>query len=296
MGQVHQDNRAHVAKSGSEVEALIRYLVPQTHPLVEYTFKPDNGDPQTNGKYELKEVTIKDLREQVAGGLSLDKQGFTLLENRTQVKNWDDAEEIQKLYYPEVIALVKAATGASRVVIFDHTIRKQPEARVPDGEEGNVNKDKVGNREPVRKAHVDYTVNSGPKRVRDVVGAEADKLLKGRFAEVNVWQPLRGPVQDTPLAVADAQSIDSKDLIPTKIAFPGRWGEIYTLTYNPKHRWYFVSEQRAEEALLFKSYDSVDDGSVSRFTGHSAFDNPNAPADALPRQSIETRTFVFWED
>jgi hypothetical protein len=56
---------------------------------------------------------------------------------------------------------------------------------------GNVNRDKVGNREPVRKAHVDYTVNSGPNRVRDVVGAEADKLLKGRFAEVNVWQPLR---------------------------------------------------------------------------------------------------------
>jgi hypothetical protein len=82
MGQVHQDNGVHVAKSGSEVEALIRYLVPQTSPLVEYTFKPDNGDPQTNGKYELKKVTIRDLREQVAGGLSLDKQGFTLLENR----------------------------------------------------------------------------------------------------------------------------------------------------------------------------------------------------------------------
>eukprot|EP00243_Klebsormidium_subtile_P014169 TRINITY_DN9908_c0_g1_i2.p1 TRINITY_DN9908_c0_g1~~TRINITY_DN9908_c0_g1_i2.p1 ORF type:complete len:299 (-),score=83.37 TRINITY_DN9908_c0_g1_i2:464-1360(-) len=295
--EVPQANGAHADEAfANPVETKIRYLVPQSHQLVEYTYPPENGDPQTNGKYELKTVKIGDLKALAASeGLSVDKQGFTILENRTQVRDWDNVEEIQKLYYPEAIALVKAATGASRVVIFDHTIRKQPKEKIPDGEEGNVNRDKVGKREPVRKAHVDYTVASGPQKIHQIMGTEAEKLLKGRFAEVNVWQPLRGPVQDTPLAVADARSIAKEDLVPTKIAFPGRWGEVYSLTHNPAHRWYFIPEQRAEEALLFKSYDSVEDGSVARFTGHSAFDLPNVPADALPRQSIETRTLVFWE-
>jgi hypothetical protein len=49
---------------------------------------------------------------------------------------------------------------------------------------------------------------------------------------------------------------------------------------------------RTDEVVLIKCYASAEDG-TARFTAHSAFDDPTAPTDALPRESIELRTLVF---
>jgi hypothetical protein len=109
---------------------------------------------------------------------------------------------------------------------------------------------------------------------------------------INLWRPIRGPLRDAPLAVCDAGSVAPGDLVPSDLVYRDRVGETYGVTYNPAHRWFYVPRMRPDEALLLKCYDSETDGRA-RFAPHTAFDDPTAPADVLPRESIEVRTLVF---
>jgi hypothetical protein len=179
---------------------------------------------------------------------------------------------------------VKEVTGAARVLAFDHNVRRGP-AGQPDK---NV-------REPVKYAHNDYTLKSGPQRVCDLLPTEAETLLKHRFVFINVWRPIRGPVEQMPLAVCDARSIAPADLVPTDLKYTDRTGEVHSLAFNPGHRWFYVPHMRTDEVLLLKCYDSMDDGRA-RFTAHGAFDDPNTPAGAPARESIEVRTIAFFAD
>jgi hypothetical protein len=143
--------------------------------------------------------------------------------------------------------------------------------------------------------HNDYTAKSGPQRVRDLFGADdAEALLRKRFAIINVWQPIAGPVETAPLALTDARSIAADDLVPLDLVYPDRTGEIYNVAFGPDHRWYYVPRMERTEALLIKGYDSLADGRA-RFTPHTAFDDPTTPADAAPRHSIEARTLAFFK-
>lgn len=192
------------------------------------------------------------------------------------------------VYYPEAEQVVAAETGGSRVVVFDHTIRRRTHGvkdRTPH----------IPRQQPAMRTHGDYTEISGPQRVRDLTGDEAEALLRHRFAIVNLWRPIRGPLRDAPLAVCDARSVAPGDLVPQDRVHRDRTGEIYALTYNPAHRWFYVPAMRADEALLLKCYDSATDGRA-RFMPHSAFEDPTTPPDAPPRESIELRTLVFFEE
>jgi hypothetical protein len=140
--------------------------------------------------------------------------------------------------------------------------------------------------------HVDHTARSGPQRVRDFFGDEAEELLRGRIQVINLWRPIRGPLRDAPLAVCDAGSVAPSDLVPSDLVYQNRVGETYGVTYNPAHRWFYVPEMQPDEALLLKCFDSKTDGRA-RFAPHTAFEDPTTPADALPRESIEIRTLVF---
>jgi hypothetical protein len=202
------------------------------------------------------------------------------------VTDFYDEKQLAATYYREAEELVKQATGATRVVVFDHTIRRRT-LGVEDRTPGIP-------RQPVTRIHGDYTEASGPQRVHDLMGTEADDLLQRRFAIVNVWRPIRGPLFDAPLAVCDAGSVADGDLVGQDLIYRDRTGEIYGLTYNPEHRWYYVPAMQAQEALLLKCYDSVRDGRA-RFMPHTSFADPNAPADMLPRESIELRTLVFFD-
>ena len=193
-------------------------------------------------------------------------------------------DELRSVYYPEMEQLVKDMTGAARVLIFDHTLRA----------EDNATREEKKVREPVRRVHNDYTEWSGPQRVRDLLPPdEAEELLRHRFAVIQVWRPIRKPVETAPLAIADAMSIAPKDLIPTERRYPNRVGETYHMTFNPSHRWFYFPEMRRNEALVFKCYDSKKDGRA-RFSAHAAFEAPNSPPDAPPRESIEMRTLAFF--
>ena len=133
---------------------------------------------------------------------------------------------------------------------------------------------------------------SGPQRVRDLMGEEAEELLRHRFEIVNVWRPIRGPLRDAPLAICDATSVAFADFVPSDLVYRDRVGETYRVRYNPTHRWFYVPEMRVDEALLLKCYDSKTDGRA-RFAPHTAFTDPTTPPDAPPRESIEIRALVF---
>jgi hypothetical protein len=150
----------------------------------------------------------------------------------------------------------------------------------------------AGPRQPATRVHVDQTDISGANRVREHLPDEADELLKGRVQVINVWRPIRGPLRDAPLAMADGQTVEAGDLIASDLIYPNRSGETYSVKYNPNHRWYYIPEMRTDEALLLKCYDSATDGRT-RFGPHTAFIDPTTPAGAAPRESIELRTLVF---
>ena len=117
-------------------------------------------------------------------------------------------------------------------------------------------------------------------------------MLKHRFAVINVWRPIRGPVQENPLAVCDAQTIAQDDLVCNDLIYRDRVGEVYVLAYNPQHRWFYFPRMEKHEVMLLKCYDS--DARRARFTAHSAFDDPTSPSDAPARESIEVRTLAFF--
>ncbi|HEY2523948.1 MAG TPA: CmcJ/NvfI family oxidoreductase [Candidatus Binataceae bacterium] len=264
------------------VEAALNYLAETAEKPVTYMYKTENGAPQRTYHNVKHMMTILNGRA-VDERVSLDGQGFALVHHPTAVANFYDEAEVRAVYYPEVERLVKQATGAVRVVVFDHNVRCGPMAK-----EG-----RNGAREPVRFAHNDYTLKSGPQRVRDLLGAEAEALLKNRFVFINVWRPIRGPVEEAPLAVCDAQSMRLADFVATDLKYRDRTGEVYSVAFNPEHRWFYFPRMLREEALLLKCYDSAADGRA-RWTAHTAFDDPTSPPNAAPRESIEARTIAFF--
>src|SRR5271166_4639803 len=265
------------------VEAELNYLAPMAERPRYYAYDPEPGVPRSNLAHEAHRVRIHDMRP-LQSQISLDRQGFALLEQRSAVGDFWDEDEIRRVYYPEAERFIAAAAGASRVFIFDHTLRR----RIP----GAIDRARDAPRQPATRVHVDHTVKSGPQRVRDLMGEDAEELLRGRVQIINLWRPIRGPLRDAPLAVCDARSVAASDLVPSDLVYRDRVGETYAVTFNPAHRWYYVPEMQPDEALLLKCFDSETDGRA-RFMPHTAFDDPTAPADVLPRESIEVRTLVF---
>ncbi len=267
------------------MQADITYTRDTGEKLVNETFGPNNIRRRTSGAEERHRVEIANGRE--ARDLALDANGFVLVEHRTAVRDFFDAEELKRVYYPEVVALIQRVSGAGRAVVFDHTLRS--------GNEGEREAKLI--REPVLSAHNDYTEWSGPQRVRDIMGAEAQALLGRRFAIIQVWRAAYAnaadPIRSNPLAMADARSVAPEDLLVAERRYPHRVGQTYRLKYSPRHRWFYFPEMRRDEAIVFKVYDSATDGRA-RFTPHTSFDDPATPPGAPPRQSIEARALAFF--
>lgn len=265
------------------VDAPVNYLADLSVKPVTYNPPPGTGVPQRNGNYRFFKVRVHNARP-YANELSLDRQAFILTPHDTQVRDFYDEAELEAVYYAEVEALVRRKTGASKVVVFDHTVRT-----------GNRAVER-GLRSPVQSVHNDYTEKSGPQRVRDLLPPdEAAARLKKRFAQYNVWRNIaHDPVETMPLGFVDAESIAPRDLAVCDLVYADRTGEIYQGVYNADHQWHYFPAMTRDEAVLIKCYDSEKDGRA-RFSLHSAFDDPTSPPDARPRQSIEVRTLAFWD-
>jgi hypothetical protein len=203
----------------TSVEAELSYLAPTRERPRTYTYDPPPNTPQTTAVNISFTVPIRDARP-LEGEFKLDEHGFELVEHRSAVHDFYDDEEVKAVYYPEAELLLKEVTGASRVFVFDHIARR----RVPGAEDR-----RGGLRQPVHRVHVDHTAKSGPQRVRDLLGDDAEELLRGRVQIINVWRPIKGPLLDAPLAVCDARSVDPHDLVPSDLIYPNRVGETYSV-------------------------------------------------------------------
>jgi hypothetical protein len=262
------------------IEATLNYIARDGATVFSYTGGPGSTEANNGGTLEPHAVTLRNGR---AGEFSLERNGFRFVRHDTRMADFFDEAEVRRVYYPEMERLVREQTGAARVVVFDHTLRTADDA---DREARKI-------REVVPRVHNDYTTWSGPQRVKDFLPDEAERLLARRFAIVQVWRPIRHPVETFPLALCDAPSLAPEDLVISERRYPNRIGQTYAIAYSPAHRWYWFPRQRREEAIVFKVYDSADDGRA-RFTAHTAFVDPTSPPGARPRESIEVRTFAFF--
>ncbi len=264
------------------IEATLNYVVNDGSKIFTVTAGPGGQDVRSGGTPDPRRITLHNGRPH-AGEFNFERSGFRFVRHDTKVTDFYDEDEIRRVYYPEMEALIKAESGAKRVVVFDHTLRTADDEL----------RESKQIREIVRRVHNDYTEWSAPQRVRDILPDEAEQLLKGRFAIIQVWRPIRHPVETYPLAMADAQSLSPDDMVISERRYPNRVGQTYAITYNPAHKWFWFPRMRREEALVFKVFDSMTDGRA-RWTAHTAFEDPTSPPHAQPRESIEIRTLSFF--
>ncbi|MEM7468777.1 MAG: CmcJ/NvfI family oxidoreductase [Pseudomonadota bacterium] len=266
-------------KKSESVQALLTFGIDIGKPIFY-----DMGDPktpedrETNATSEQRQVFIHDERGNESK-FTLETNGFEFLKSAANLGDLSD-EHLRKFYYPAMESLVVERLRAKKAIVFDHTIRHgDSDTRIAKSL-----------REPAKMVHNDYTERSAPQRIRDFFPDEAEDLLSRRFAIVQVWRPLKTITSD-PFAIADAASMDPSDFLPITRRSPGRDGEIFYVKFNAAQRFVYFSDMTPDEALVFKVFDSADDGRA-RYTAHSAFELPDNSGE--PRESMELRLFVFF--
>ncbi|ORY09152.1 glutathione S-transferase [Clohesyomyces aquaticus] len=218
---------------------------------------------------------------------ALDRNGFSVHDFHVRHNDWVDDESVRSHFYPEVVEFLKGTTSAKRVLVFDHTIRSERNAQKKLTDEKNTSQ-----RTPVMLVHCDYTNESGPVRVTQLLGSEAEDLLSRRVAFINVWKPLN-VVEERPLAMCDVQSCHDEDFFKLFLRYRDRTGENYVMSHSDRHKWWYFPKMNPDQAILLKTFDSATDGRA-RFVGHTAFEDPTSKPHAPMRESIEIRTICFY--
>ena len=267
-----------------QLTAALPYLMPTEGKPVYYASSGGVDDQHDIGvRFDWRRVEIRDARR-LSPPACPDSQGFQLVPHSTGIADFYALDDSITDYENELRQLVRAATGAAETLVFDHTLRSDSSAIRGDR----------STREPAGFIHNDYTDDGARKRLRQLLPAvEAEDRLQRRFAIVNVWRSIEGTVLNSPLTCCDANTLQPADLVAVERRAADRVGELEFVTWNPGHRWYYYPRMTMDEALLIKTCDSVRDGRATRCI-HTAFDNPLAPADAPPRESIESRVMVFF--
>lgn len=267
------------------ITGTVQFTLRDSETPIAKVHQPGAGPDDRTGDFEQHEILIHNGRP-TADQLDLDREGYLLINHETAVKNLFDHDEVRRTYYSEMEALIKRLTGCSKVVVFDHTPRIDD--RAAQGREGV--------RGPATIVHNDFTIESAHQRVRDLLPAdEAEARLKKRFGSINVWRPIKGPVQTSPLVICGWGDLKDEDMIVSERHYPdGRIGRILHVAHNPEQRWQYFPHMQPDEAVILKCFDSLDDG-TARWTAHGSFQPPNLPADTPPRESIEIRSMYFYD-
>jgi hypothetical protein len=285
-GQTTDASAAAFAIPHGDVTAALNFFKPPEDGSAPFNYVevPPEGQPQRNYGAFNAEVTIYDIRGHETD-YNLDKDAFTVISGvpPSAEKDFTSSESIERNYYPEVEKLVlENIPGSTRVVIFDHTIRRTGPST---------------DRSPVMTVHVDQTAAAAKERVRLHLGDEAEKLLQGRYRIINVWRPLNGPVLSFPLSFASSSTVDDADVVPVQHIYPNRTGQTAGIRHNPGQKWHYLSGMQDNERLLLECFDSeaLKEGSTVQGgrVPHAAFIHPRTPEGALGRESIEVRTLVF---
>lgn len=271
--------------ASAPILATLHYSADNGRRLNTWFYEPDGDVDRNPPGSEARTVPIHDGWPQ-ADRFSADREGFEIHDFPAGFTAFDDDAAVTADYYPQVVEHVRQHSGARRVVVFDHTIRRRMPA-------DDLSVQTTVQRPAVLLVHSDYTERSGPQRLKDLLPDEADALLARRVAFYNVWKPLYAPVEELPLAMCDASTQSPDDLLLMDLKYRERTGEIHVMRPNPAHRWFYFPGMDARQALLLKTYDSATDGRA-RFMFHSAFEHPDTRPDARPRESIEVRTMAFF--
>jgi hypothetical protein len=242
----------------------------------------DGGFIRANGDYSFgMEDHPARVHNARLADTSFETHGFQLVKHRTDV-NFADKEDFEKRYYPEVSRLVRDLTGASEVIAFLGILR--------GGEE-----DLGGG--PALSAHVDFNEWALRDWVKRLAPDRADELLKKRLVNINVWRGTK-PVENSPLAVCDARSVEKKDFMLVRLGettdpvTPETPGGL-NMAYNPKHEWYYFPDMQPDEALVFRLFDTANKD--WHMTGHTAFVDPTSKPGSPKRQSFEVRTIAIFD-
>ncbi|KAF8627562.1 hypothetical protein AX15_004368 [Amanita polypyramis BW_CC] len=272
-----------------QVTAILNYGVPPTDGARAYqsvNHDAATGQRDRNWVSLPHDIPIENLRGK-EDSVSLDTAGFQFFTRPLKYKGaFIDEDEVKREYYPECEELIKEVTGASKVVFFDHTVRRNT---------GEVDASPE-KRQPVRFVHIDQTTPAAISRVHRHLPDEAPERLKRRFQVINLWRPIEVPALEWPLALCDFRSVNrEEDIFPVRHIYPNHEGETFSVKYSPNHKWKYLRGITPDEVALIKCFDSIQDGSVSIFTPHTAFIDPTTPKDAAHRQSIEVRALVFYD-
>ncbi|KAK3111894.1 hypothetical protein LTR53_012388 [Teratosphaeriaceae sp. CCFEE 6253] len=271
------------------VRASLNYTKALSDELTEIYFYED-----VEGKHkaihgpgdDLQEVTITDGWHR-AKEFECDTHGFALHDFTSSYAGaWEDESGVRESFYPEVVDFLKKTTGAKEVLVFDHTIRTKKNVAKAITQESNTSQ-----RAPVRLVHCDYTAESGPLRVQQLLPDTAQDLLSRRVAFYNVWKPL-AKVEEMPLAMLDVTTSPPEDYFKLFLRYRERTGENYVLSHSDAHKWWYFPGMTAEQVILLKTFDSEE--GRARFVGHSAFEDPETKAGAPARESVEIRTIAFF--
>lgn len=274
---------AELSPEAGFVEAELNYIVDDGIPPVRYVDWPEEAHkahvPTNRGHL----VRIHDGR---SGDVefTLPTHGFKLVSHDTAVGDFNDEDEILRVYYPETEQLIKAESGARRVVVFDHTLRTADASRHAER----------WIRSTVHAVHNDYTERSAPQRVHDFLpSGEVEAALQGRWGIVQTWRSIAPRIESEPLAMCDGRSIPKVGFIRYERRYRDRTGETYHIAYSPEHLWYYFPLMTRNEAIVFKVFDTDPSAGVP-FSAHSAFNDPTTAPDAKIRESIEMRALVFY--
>ncbi|CAK7265013.1 hypothetical protein SEPCBS119000_001294 [Sporothrix epigloea] len=297
-----------------DVVAELSFFTPPADGAVPFSYvdAPPPGEPQRNFENDVRKVLIQDIRGReadFADTASLDRNAFLLVRDQppSAEKDFVDDESIHQKYYPEVEALLlKHVPGATRIVIFDHTIRRDTKNDDQKDDEKKANTAEVGatpKRSPVLRVHIDQTADAATGRVRrHLPESEVELALQGRYRIINVWRPLnKTPVESSPLAFASSATVRDEDVVPVEHRYPKERnfvGHTAGIQYHPDQEWYYLSGMTGNERLLLECFDSEalrpDNNTVKGGRlAHTAFTDPRSSPDAEGRESIEVRTLVF---
>jgi len=236
----------------------------------------------------------------------MDRLGVSLAHCESQCENFYDAAEVERIFYPEMEALLlEFFPGATDALVYNHDVfDKDYEG---DRTEDQASKNPGVNANYANLVHNDLNDNSGRVRCRELLinnlrnfgreqnysEAEADEKMSRRFMSINLAKPME-TVEQNPFVLCAWPSFADQPYINNYRVYDDRVGETTRFTYRPEHEWYWLPQQTSREVSMLKCYDSVLDGSVSRWSFHTACIDPTAPENARCRKNLVVRSYVFF--
>jgi len=236
----------------------------------------------------------------------MDRLGVSLAHLESACSNFYDAAEVERVAYPEIEKLLlKFFPDATDALAYNHDVFDKDYAG--DRTEDQDNKNPGVNARYANLVHNDLNDNSGRVRCRELLTRnlrnfgraqhyteeEADRKMSRRFMSINLAKPME-TVEQFPFVLCAWPSFADQPYITNYRIYDDRVGETTRFTFRPDHEWYWFPQQKPTEVSMLKCYDSVTDGSVSRWSFHTACIDPTAPADARCRKNVVVRSFVFF--